>query len=359
MRKPAALLLALCIATGLFAGCGMAAPQNGSQSAVAPTLFVDDAARTVEIPHSPSAIVPSGPGAQMVLVTLAPEMLVGLSSKYSGAAAAYLPISGEALAAIPVLGALYNNSDLNIEALMLTGARLIIDLGETKSTTAEDLDGLAATTGIPAVHLNTTFTNMPAVYRTLGNVLNCAEKAEQLAVFCEKTLAAIEEITASGVQKPTFLYLQGEDGLHVIAKGVYHAELMDTLGENLAVLETPTAKGTGNEVDFEQILLWDPEILLLAPDFGIDNASLAGHPLWGQLSAVQNGRVYRAPSLPYNWLGFPAGVNRYLGAWWLMAVFYPETASFNLNEKVREYFELFFSCNLSEQECTALISGAN
>ena len=40
-----------------------------------------------------------------------------------------------------------------------------------------------------------------------------------------------------GDHKVTALYIKGEDGLSVLAKGSYHAELLDLMIENVAVVD--------------------------------------------------------------------------------------------------------------------------
>ena len=48
----------------------------------------------------------------------------------------------------------------------------------------------------------------------------------------------------------------GEEGLNMLAKDSYHAELIDLLTNHLAVMENPMSKGSGNAVSMEQIALW-------------------------------------------------------------------------------------------------------
>lgn len=56
---------------------------------------------------------------------------------------------------------------------------------------------------------------------------------------------------ADSVDKVNLLYITGDEGLNVIAQGSFHAEVIDLLSNNLAVVDEPSSKGTGNEVDME------------------------------------------------------------------------------------------------------------
>ena len=126
----------------------------------------------------------------------------------------------------------------------------------------------------------------PTANLDLGNQLLVLEQARSLA-------------------RKTILYCLGDKGTQVIARGSFHAETMNMLAENAAVLEDVVAKGTGNEVDMEQLLLWDPEYIIFAPDSCFHE--IAGDEQWQQLSAVAAGRVYLTPESPYGWLSSPPG----------------------------------------------------
>ena len=171
------------------------------------------------------------------------------------------------------------------------------------------------------------------------------------------TWALAEKIMASvGDKKAKLLYLLGDQGLNVIARGSYHAEVIDLLSNNLAVVDSPSSKGTGNEVDMEQILLWNPDVILFSPDsiYG----DVADRPEWQTVSAVQSGRYYEVPFGPYNWLGFPPSVQRYLGMMWMSQLLYPETAQYDLYEAVKEYYELFYHAELTFEQFDALVANA-
>lgn len=91
------------------------------------------------------------------------------------------------------------------------------------------------------------------------------EEAETLATYCDETYAMVKDV-AEHVEKANLLYITGDAGLNVIAQGSYHAEIIDLLSNNLAVVDSPSSKGTGNEVDMEQLMLWNPDVILFAPD---------------------------------------------------------------------------------------------
>ncbi|MDR1217684.1 MAG: hypothetical protein LBJ99_03750, partial [Oscillospiraceae bacterium] len=84
---------------------------------------------------------------------------------------------------------------------------------------------------------------------------------------------------------------------------------------------------------------------------------VANDPTWSGLRAIRGGRYYETPASPYNWMGSPPSINRYLGMLWLTSVIYPDYADYDLYEEVREYYSLFYGYDLSRDELEALTAG--
>ena len=131
---------------------------------------------------------------------------------------------------------------------------------------------------------------------------------------------------------------------------------VDMLTNNLAVVDAPGSKGSGNEVTMEQIALWDPEVILFAPDAIFDTVS--DMDTWKELTAIKNGSYIKIPEAPHNWAGTPAAVQRYLGMIWLTAQLYPEYCDYDAKAEVMEYYELFYGCTLTEEQYTDLVEDA-
>ena len=154
----------------------------------------------------------------------------------------------------------------------------------------------------------------------------------------------------------TAVYVQGEYGLQVHGAGSTHAQVLDVVGvENAAALGVITGGG-GDEVTMDQMLLWDPEIVLVSRDGNYDE--IYDDPLWSTVSAVQNQEVYEVPYGPYNWLDQPPSVQRVLGILWVGKVVYPDWYTFDMVEKTQEFYQLFWGYALSTQEAEELLANA-
>ena len=348
-----ALLLALAMTLSLAACGAQSAPTEDENTAPETRVFTDSVGREVTVPVQIDRIAVSGPMAQIVLFALCPDKLVGISNAWDESAAQYLDTEYYNL---PLLGQLYGGKgELNLETLLESGAQVVIDVGEAKGSIVEDLDALQEQTTIPFVHIDATLATMDETYTLLGDLLGMPDEAKALADYCRSTYDRALTI-ADSVEKANLLYITGDAGLNVIAQGAYHAEVIDLLSNNLAVVDEPSSKGTGNEVDMEQILNWNPDVILFAPDSIYD--TVAGDAAWQGVTAIQNGAYYEVPMGPYNWMGFPPSVQRLLGMLWMAKVLYPEAADYDLYTEAARYFELFYHCELTQEQYDALVSNS-
>ena len=296
--------------------------------------YTDDTGRTLTIPAEITRLAVTGPMSQIVLFALAPEKLVATANEWDQ---------------------LYGgNGELNLEELLAAAPEIVLDIGEPKKSIGEDLAALTEQTGIPFIHIDAFTATMPEAYRKLGTLLGLEDRAEVLAQYCEEIMALAEDTMAKvGENRVKMLYLLGDEGLNVIAEGSYHSEIIDLVADNAAVLEDPSSKGTGNETDMEQLLLWDPDYIVFSYDSVGDK--VGEDPLWQQLSAVKNGNYAKSPYGPYNWMGFPASVQRYLGILWLLKTLYPDYVDYDLFTEVNRFYELFFHCTLTEEQYRAIL----
>ena len=329
--------------------------ETASEEAAAFT-FTDSLGREFTFEEPIETVAASGLLSQLVIYSLAPDTLVGWSNEWSEGAEKYVP---EKYNSLPLIGQLYgSNTEMNPEQLMIADPDVVIDIGDSKDGIAEDLDALGEQTGIPFIHIDANMATMPECYTMLGELLGMEEEAAEYADFCDsiytRTLDIMEEV---GDEKVSVLYLTGDTGTNVVAKGSYHAEIIDLIADNLAVVESPSSKGTGNETDMEQLMLWDPEVIFFSPDSGVYD-TVADDPLWSGLQAIQSGRYYEVPIGPHNWMGFPPSIQRYLGMMWMTKILYPEQADFDIQADVTRYYEMFYHYDLIDEDYSQLVTNS-
>ena len=350
-KRLLALVLVLVMSLSLFA-CGRKQQKDktddGTQTETT-RVFTDSCGREVTVPADIQKIAVSGPLAQMVVFAIAPDKMVGVANAWDESAKAYFDAK---YLELPLLGQLYGGKgELNLETLLAAAPDVVIDVGEPKDSMAEDLDALQEQTGIPFVHIDAYLASMDDTYAMLGDLLAMPNEAQGLADYCRYAYDTVKAI-ADSVEKVNLLYVTGEEGLNVIARSSYHAEVIDVLCNNLAVVDEPSSKGTGNEVDMEQILNWNPAAVIFAP--GSIYSTVADNENWQTIPAIRDGRYYEVPMGPYNWMGFPPSVQRILGMQWMAKVLYPDAADYDMYETTQTYFQLFYHCDLTAEQYAAL-----
>lgn len=360
--KGLVILLAL---VGVMTGCGKQeatdqATANSSQlsQSVETRQFVDSAGRDVTIPATIKKIAPSGTLSQIVLYTSFPELLVGLASPFSEEAKVYVDSQYWDL---PEFGQFYGkNSSLNMEALSAAAPDVIIDIGESKKTVKEDMDNLQAQLDIPVIFIEANLENMSSTYEQLGELIGDTTATEPLAIYSQKVidqaLTVKQEILEE--QRKSVYLASGTVGLDTNAEGSFHAQVIETIGaKNAATGVDAASSGSGTTVSMEQIMQWQPDYIITeSPD--VYNLILKD-PTWATLTAVKEKRVYKIPTAPYNFMGFPPSVNRLMGIQWLGNLVYPEEYQLDLNQVTSEFYQLFYHVKVTPEQVKEILTNAS
>lgn len=319
--------------------------------AVVARPFTDHAGRTVQVPEHVERVYTAGHPASILLYTLAPDTLLGWSRRLPDAAADFMPARYFSL---PELGRLTGRGgSANVELVLTSRAQVIVDYGALTPTYVSLADAVQAQTGIPYVLLDGSLESTPAAYRSLGELLGRRERAERLAAYAEGALRDARRLREQGAAAPRVYYGRGPEGLQTALRGAINAELLELVGaENVA-----GGPGRGlADVSLEQVLHWRPDVLLT-----IDSqffARVRRDPVWRQLPAVRDGRVYLAPALPFPWFDRPPSVNRLVGIPWLAHLLYADPGVEALRAQVRTFYELFYHHRLTPKQIDALLGAA-
>ena len=112
-------------------------------------------------------------------------------------------------------------------------------------------------------------------------------------------------------------------------------------------------KRGGGTVSLETVLDKNPDAIVFGPDS--IGKTVAEDASWASLDAVKGKRYYTVAGEPYNWIGRPPGPNRLLGVQWLGSVLYPETFTYDMVAKTKEFYSLFYRHELTDEEAMALL----
>jgi len=246
-----------------------------------------------------------------------------------------------------------------MEALIAASPQVIIDIGDMKGTEAKDMDAIQKQTGIPTIFIETSLDKFAAAYRTLGKLLGKEEKGEQLASYLENTIATAKGNAAKIPEdkRLSVMYCTGSSGLNCMAKGSLQADVIDLVGAvNAIVVDNPTGSGMGDPIGMEQLYRFDPDVIVMTT--GGPFAKVGTDSTWSKITAVKNNRFYEIPNMPYCWMSNPPSINRVLGIWWLGNLLYPELYNYNMADKTKEFYKLFWNYDLSDAEASALLGNS-
>ena len=117
--------------------------------------------------------------------------------------------------------------NFNKEAVLSVNPQVIIDVGEKKATIAEDMDQIQASLGIPVIFIEARLDNTDEAYRTLGKILGREEEGNAIADYCHTTYARSKAVSEKIRNKSGVLYVGGAQGNMAVARGSFHAQIVD------------------------------------------------------------------------------------------------------------------------------------
>lgn len=143
--------------------------------------------------------MPSGPIAQMTLMTFAPQKVVALSNRESQKA--YL---SQADRHKKVVGQLYGSASLNLEELAVINPQLFVDIGEAKEKIESDMNKMEKRLGVQTVHIDSSLKNTSKSYLLLGELLNLEQKGAEFAAYTQEVYDRILKILSEVGTKNAF-----------------------------------------------------------------------------------------------------------------------------------------------------------
>ncbi|MBO4317729.1 MAG: ABC transporter substrate-binding protein [Mailhella sp.] len=179
--------------------------------------------------------------------------------------------------------------------------------------------------------------------KTAETIINWHHEADALL---KERLSGLDES-----KNPTVLMLR-DGNLRLYLSG-FSNNMMQQAGARLATL-TPEGKVVSEaNINFEQMLRWDPDYILLGnfadhtPDQIYEN--IMANQDWSSLKAVRNKHVYKIPMGLYRW--DPPSTEAHLLLLWEAKMFHPELfRDIDLEQKTREFYKTIFDHELTRQE---------
>lgn len=188
--------------------------------------------------------------------------------------------------------------------------------------------------------------------RLIGQIFgpHSAAQSEVWVAYYEGVVHAVLEQTASldEDERPRVLFT-GTEPTRVASGDMYQTDIIEAAG---GVSVSAELSGYWNDVNLEQIAIWDPDVIVVPPYGGASVSAITESPEWQILDAVKNGRVYQLPKLIVPW-DTPAP-DSVLGIVWLAQRFHPNLIEMDCKNEVEYFYDTFFNYSVTQDELETL-----
>ena len=343
MKKNISILLVLTLLLSLTA-CGLndtpmeSTPVTSTTAAsYYPVTVTDQAGREVTISKEPQRLISSYYITTSLLMALdLDERLVGVEDN-AGLRPIY-SLSNPKILELPSIG---TAKELDLEACAALAPDLAILPMKVKDS-AEDLEALGITVLLVNPESQELLTQMIQLVATASNT---EEKAEALTDFIEIQENYLTEIL-SGSDMPSVYLASNSSFLSTAGDSMYQSDMIRLAGGRNVAGEIEDTYWA--QIDYEQLLAWDPEYIILPSSAKYTVADVMEDPNMSDCRAVVNGNVYQIPGDVESWDSpVPGSI---LGAFWLANILHPEKMTHtDCLEIMDEYYETFYHFIYSEK----------
>lgn len=368
-RHLLALLLCFVMTVSLFAGYSetkaaseettQSEEQTETQETGETREITDMAGRKVTVPAAEDieSVFSTGPVAAIFMYMVAPDKLLGWNYELNDVEKSIIL---EKYHDLPNFGM---GDAINYEAVIAANPTIALNCGKINDAMVSDCDALSKSLGIPVIAVDNELNNSAEAFRFMGELLGVEDHAEELAEYSEKIFTDIASLADIPEDEKVSVYFgNGEDSLETAPRGSQHAQILDAVNvTNVADLEL--GDGSRVQISAEQLLAWNPDVIVVNGEPKADKSGnsaaedILSNPDYASLKTVQDNKVYGTPNAPFSWVDRPAGPNRLIGMRWLSAVVYPEYIKCDVNEEIREFFNLFYHVDLSDEQLENVLKG--
>lgn len=222
----------------------------------------------------------------------------------------------------------------NVEALLALRPDAIFQWADRGDALVDVLDAVGLRT--LGVKNTNSESDIDAWIRMSGVVSGKTARADSIIQFMQAGNKRFEAMTANipVARKPKVLVLS-EYSKQITPNGPtsYAAAIVRRAGGiNAATVD--------NAVNIEQVLAWNPDVILLTPFEAKLPADLVADPRWANTSAAKSKRVYKLPFGVTRWGGYGPESPLFLG--WLTTLLHPELPAISVRSELKDAYRTLF-----------------
>jgi len=250
----------------------------------------------------------------------------------------------------PRLESIMRSGTPNVEEMVAYGTDLILVDGSRHGAFADQMTDL----GVPVIQYAVESPEaLEEAMRITGVALgaDAEARAESYVADLERIMATIDESLADveDTDRPRVLFV-GTDPLKVASGDMFQTTWIERAG---GVSVSAGLGGSWNDVNLEQVLVWDPDVIVIAPYGPVQPSQLLESPDWAAIQAVRDGRVVRMPRIigPMD-TPVPEAL---VGLLWMAEVFHPAAVSLDIAEEITRFYSVYYGFELTDEELQGLL----
>lgn len=341
--------------TGLLGACGRGGSGTPSTRNADTITVTDQRGKTLVFDGPVNRVValPTPAPAMFVAVDRGPEHLVGM--REASWTAMHQGIMGEMFPAALKTAHHAAREDFspNVETILALKPDMVVQWGDHGSEIIAPMENA----GLKVIGLTYgTQKDLNAWIRLFAAALGKPHRAQAMITRMRSQMKTIKSVAShQAPPKPRALYFHAfMHGLEVAAHNSYNDFYMGLVGARNAATGNSGAPGSGMvKVDVEQVLAWDPDIVLLG---NFDDAmpdDIYSDKVWQDVAAVKSRRVYKIPLGGYRW--DPPSQESPLMWQWLSQIAYPNQQYADLRSQISSDYHFLYGYHLSNAQIDEIL----
>jgi len=187
-------------------------------------------------------------------------------------------------------------------------------------------------------------------FEMIGKAYGLEKRVDKILKHRNDIKNRLKKLTKNIKDKPKVMYfLRFHSGLRVAGKNTFNEySIKLSGGENISNISN------FKELGIEQILKYDPEIILLNNfEQDLSPKDIYSHPLLSLTKAAKNKKVYKIPLGGTRW--DPPGQESPLMWLWLFKLTHPDLAKYDFSKEIKKAYKLFYDYEINEKQIKEIL----
>ena len=212
-------------------------------------------------------------------------------------------------------------------------------------------------TGLPYVVVSfNSIEEQKNLVRVIADVLNEKQEAQVYIDFYDKVIADVGVIHEKRTQADVTVYHSINEAVNTVGPSTLPQDWMRVAGGvDVSLGGELTMDEDKYFTTLEQILMWDPQVIMCNVDTTYEYIS--EQAAWQNMQAVKNDQVYLMPVGISRW-GHTTSTETPLAIVWAAKTLYPKAfADVDLKALMREFYSELFEYEVSDEQIEQILSG--